>query len=83
MELHKIEALLQAHLNCEHVKVESRDQVHFEAIVVSDVFSNLPPLKRHQLVYEVLGPLLLSSEIHALALKTWTPLEWKKRNHHV
>ena len=78
MNVDKIEALLQDHLNCAHVTVTTKDHVHFEAVVVSDAFNDVSSVKRHQLVYQVLGPLLLSSEIHALALKTMTPLEWKK-----
>jgi acid stress-induced BolA-like protein IbaG/YrbA len=79
MELAKIEALLQEQFPCTYVKIDSRDTVHYEAIVVSEAFVGLSGVKRHQLVYGVLGPLLLSGDIHALALKTLTPAEWEKK----
>jgi acid stress-induced BolA-like protein IbaG/YrbA len=33
-------------------------------------------VKQHQLVYGTLGGRMESGEIHALALKTFTPEEW-------
>ncbi len=50
---------------------------HFEAIVISPSFEGLNMVKQHQLVYGTLGN-LMQAEIHALALHTYTPEQWKK-----
>jgi acid stress-induced BolA-like protein IbaG/YrbA len=52
------------------------DGHHFEAVVVSDVFSGKSRVQRHQLVYQTLGD-RMREEIHALSIKTYTPQEWE------
>jgi BolA protein len=49
-------------------------QTHYKAVVVSERFTGLNSVKRHQLVYGTLGELM--GEFHALALHTYTPEEW-------
>lgn len=51
-------------------------QTHFKTVLVSDQFTGLNAVKRHQKVYATLGDLM--SEFHALALHTYTPEEWAK-----
>jgi acid stress-induced BolA-like protein IbaG/YrbA len=51
------------------------DGDHFDAVVVSGKFSGLSMVQQHQLVYGTLGG-RMGGEIHALALKTYTPDEW-------
>jgi len=53
------------------------EQTHFKAVVVSSCFAGFNPVKRHQKVYACLGDLM--SRFHALALHTYTPEEWQKR----
>jgi acid stress-induced BolA-like protein IbaG/YrbA len=55
--------------------VASEDNVHFEAVVVAEKFAGLRSVQRHQLVYAALGK-LMGNEIHALALKVYTPDEF-------
>ena len=50
---------------------------HYEASVVSAAFSGKPMIEQHQLVYRPLQDLLRTGELHALALKTYTPEQWK------
>lgn len=50
---------------------------HFKAVLVSEQFTGLNAVKRHQAVYRVLGPLM--QKIHALALHTYTNEEWQAR----
>lgn len=50
---------------------------HFKAVLVSQEFVGLNAVKRHQAVYRSLGELM--SNIHALALHTYTPEEWQAR----
>ncbi|KMM83975.1 transcriptional regulator, BolA protein family [Pseudomonas taetrolens] len=77
---HRIELALGA-LQPEHLSVldeshmHSRGlQTHFKAVVVSEQFTGLNRVKRHQKVYAALGDLM--GEFHALALHTYTPEEW-------
>ena len=56
------------------VDVQSEDDVHFAALVVSPQFAGLRPIARHQLVYKTLGE-LMGREIHAMSLETLTPDE--------
>lgn len=74
----QIEALIRAAMPGAQVHVRSEDNVHFQAIVVSDQFAGKRPLQRHQLVYGALGE-RMGGEIHALALETLTPAELAAR----
>jgi stress-induced morphogen len=51
---------------------------HFEARVVAPQFVGLPMVRQHQLVYAPLKDVLATGELHALALKTFTPDQVKK-----
>lgn len=52
-------------------------ETHFKVVVVSEKFDGLNPVKRHQLVYGVLGDeLRMKKGIHALAITSRTPSEW-------
>jgi acid stress-induced BolA-like protein IbaG/YrbA len=50
---------------------------HFEARVVSAAFEGRSTLEQHKMVYAPLQELLKTGELHALALKTYTPTQWK------
>lgn len=62
--------------------IEIRDTTgtgdHFEARVVSPSFAGLSMVQQHQAVYAPLKDLLATGELHALALKTYTPDQWSK-----
>ena len=47
---------------------------HYQLIIVSAAFTGLPLQARHRMVYQALGP-LMQREIHALAIKAYTPQE--------
>jgi acid stress-induced BolA-like protein IbaG/YrbA len=49
---------------------------HFEVIVITTDFEGKGPIDRHRLVYAALGP-AVGNAIHALSLKTLTPIEAK------
>ena len=51
---------------------------HFEARVVSPSFAGKSMVEQHQAVYAPLQDLLKTGELHALALKTFSPEQWKK-----
>ena len=71
----EVAALIQRGLPGSRASVESEDNVHFEAVVVYASFAGLRAVQRHKLVYETLGP-KMGNEIHALALKVYTPEEY-------
>ena len=51
---------------------------HFEARIVSSTFSNQPMIQQHQSVYASVDDWLKSGELHALALRTFTPEQWTR-----
>ncbi len=63
-------------------KVEVRDLTgtgdHFEARVVTPLFQGKSMVEQHQTVYAPLKDVLATGELHALALKTYTPEQWAK-----
>ena len=79
----RVKQIIASHLSAELVTVESPDQVHFSAIVVSSQFEGLSLVKRQQAVYAALLEEIRSGAVHALSLKTYTPTEWKNKNNNV
>ena len=69
-----IKVLIEASIEDAIVNVSSDDNVHFEAIVISQGFQEKSLVQRHQMVYGSLGN-KMQSEIHALSLTTLTPKE--------
>lgn len=74
----QIKQYIQNDLPCEYVSVEGDDGQHFEAVIVSAEFNGKRMVQQHQLVYKALGD-RMGGEIHALAMKTFTPEEWRKQ----
>lgn len=77
MDSAALQAYIEQHMDCEYIEVRSADNVHFEAIVVSAAFNGASRVKQQQLVYTALGDKITSGEVHALALKTYTPEAWQ------
>ncbi|AEG32039.1 BolA family protein [Thiomicrospira cyclica] len=63
--------------NDSHLHAGPATESHFKLVLVSDAFSGLSRVKRHQTVYQALGDLM--TQFHALALHTYTPDEWQAR----
>ena len=78
MQSDHIKGLIEAGLPGAQVIVRGEDGVHFEAIVISAAFAGKSLLQQHRLVYAALGGRMEREEIHALALKTYTPAAWQK-----
>lgn len=74
MNSQEIAALIKQELPAARIEVESGDDTHFAALVVSEAFEGLRPLQRHQLVYRALGA-RMGGEIHALSIRALTPAE--------
>ena len=46
-------------------------------IAVGDAFEGLSPVKRQQLVYAALSDEIASGALHAISIKTFTPVQWQ------
>ena len=64
----------ESHLHEGHAGAKS-GKGHFRVTVVAEAFRDMPPLKRHQAIYEALGP-LMETDIHALAIRASAPDEF-------
>lgn len=78
MEPDDVAELIEAGIeDCEATVDRARgehDDDHLRATVVSPAFDGLPLVQQHQLVYDALGE-HMTTDIHALELKTFTPEE--------
>ena len=64
--------------NESHKHSGGSDTSHFRLVVVSPAFEGLRLIARHRKINTLLAD-ELANEVHALALHTFTPAEWKKR----
>jgi len=72
----EIENLIEQGLAGASAQVVTDGMGHYEAVVVCPDFAGKRSLPRHQMVYQTLGD-RVGREIHALAVKTYTPEEWQ------
>jgi acid stress-induced BolA-like protein IbaG/YrbA len=80
MNPQQIADLIRAGLPGAEVRVESDDNTHFAAQVISPEFAGKRSLARHQLIYRALGE-RMGREIHALSIDALTPEEHLERTH--
>jgi len=76
MDPKEIARLIEAGLTDAKAEVATDGLGHYEAVVVSPSFEGKRSVPRHQMVYATLGE-RVGREIHALAVKTYTPDEWR------
>jgi acid stress-induced BolA-like protein IbaG/YrbA len=74
MDPNEIVALIEQGLPETRAEVVTDGAGHYEALVVSPAFRGKRSIQRHQMVYGTLGS-RVGNEIHALALRTYTPEE--------
>ena len=71
------EKLVQSFPNSEVVVQDTTGTMdHFQVLIISSLFEGKTMVEQHQMVYKALGD-LMKEAIHALALKTYTPQQWK------
>ena len=70
-----IEVLNESHMH----SVPKNSETHFKVTLVSDAFSNMRKVARHQKIYALLAE-ELKAGVHALALHLYTTEEWQERN---
>jgi len=69
------EVVDESHLHAGHAGAQS-GAGHFRATIVSERFDGLSRVKAQRLVYQALDD-EMGSEIHAFAMKTFTPAQWQ------
>lgn len=62
-----------------HHAVPPNSETHFKVTIVSEEFEGLRLIMRHRLVNELLAE-ELAGPVHALAMHTYTPLQWAEKN---
>jgi acid stress-induced BolA-like protein IbaG/YrbA len=72
-----VERYISEKLPCDFIEVRGDGQ-HFEAVIVSAVFTGKSMVQQHQAVYQALGE-RMREEIHALSMKTYSPEQWQNR----
>ncbi|WP_462321158.1 BolA family protein [Halochromatium sp.] len=72
MQTEAVAQLIRSGLPGAEVEVTG-DGSHFEAVVVSDAFAGLTPIKKQRLVMDTVKAQIASGELHALSIKTLTP----------
>ncbi len=74
----EVKAMIQASLP--DAKIHVQDLTgggdHYQAVVVSSQFEGRSLVQQHQLVYSAVQKAMSTEQIHALALKTYTPESW-------
>ena len=85
MNVAEIERRLTEQLGATHVEVEDESRLHaghgasgghYRAVVVSERFAGLSRVAAQRLVYDALGE-WRSGPIHAFAVRTFTPEQWR------
>jgi BolA protein len=81
---HEIETIISKAFAPQHIdlvnesymhSVPAGSESHFKLVLVSEQFSGMRSVARHQKVYAALGDMMQT--IHALALHTYTLEEWR------
>jgi len=62
-----------------HHSVPAHSETHFKVVIVSNKFEGKRLIMRHRLVNELLAE-QLAGPVHALAIHTYTPEQWKQKH---
>jgi acid stress-induced BolA-like protein IbaG/YrbA len=73
----ELQDLIGAGLPYAHLQVQG-DGRHWYATLVSAEFEGKRLIQRHQRVYATLGNRMVTDEVHALSMRTYSPTEWEK-----
>ena len=77
MTAQELQDLIAAGLPCAHLQVQG-DGRHWYATLVSEEFEGKRLIQRHQRVYATFGNRMVTDEVHALSMRTYSPAEWEK-----
>ena len=67
-----------SHQHAGHAGNDMDGESHFELQIIAEAFEGLNLVKRHQLIYMILGDIM--PQIHALQIQSLTPAEAEKRS---
>ena len=70
-----LEVINESHMH----SVPANSETHFKVVIVAAGFDNKRSVARHQQVYGILAD-EIAGPVHALALHTYSPQEWRQRN---
>ncbi len=78
MDLNEVKTLILTAVPGAEVLVEDLvgDGDHLQATVIAEQFEGMTLIKQHQLINNAI-PHLKDGRLHALALKTYTPTQWR------
>lgn len=79
MEPSEIERRIEAAIPGARARVEG-GEAHFSAVIVAEAFRGKSRVEQHQMIYALFRDEMASQAIHALALTTRTPEEWKRED---
>nr|XP_023023907.1 bolA-like protein DDB_G0274169 isoform X2 [Leptinotarsa decemlineata] len=68
-----LEVINESHMH----NVPKGSETHFKVVVVSEKFTNIPLIKRHRMVNEILSH-ELQNGVHALSIEAKTPAQWQE-----
>lgn len=74
LETTHLEVIDESHLHAGHAGAKDGGG-HFRAVIVSEVFVGLNPVKAQQRVFREVDD-WMGKEIHALSMQTFTPEQW-------
>ena len=77
MTAQELQDLIGAGLPSVHLQING-DGRHWYATLVSAEFEGKRLIQRHQRVYATLGNRMVTDEVHALSMRTFSPAEWEK-----
>jgi acid stress-induced BolA-like protein IbaG/YrbA len=79
MQPEEIQVLLETALNDCEIRVAGEGN-RFDVLAIGEIFADLRPVKKQQLVYAVLNPLISDGTIHAVNIRTFTPAQWASQS---
>lgn len=71
-----IKNLIEKNIKNVNVKIFSDDNIHFDAIIISDIFKDKNLVERQQVIYTILDNYISNGTIHAFSFKTYTNEEY-------
>lgn len=76
MDAATVTALLQDKLEGCEIHVEGEGN-RYDITVVGEIFADMRPVKKQQLVYAGLSEQIADGSIHAVNIRTFTPEQWQ------
>jgi acid stress-induced BolA-like protein IbaG/YrbA len=80
MDMSFFSQLIEKAIDNSKATVSSEDGSKFIAVVISDSFEEMMPVKRHQTVYKIFNEQIANGMMHALSIEAYTQSEWDKKN---